>query len=117
MLKQKEVNQAVGVALTNIKRKKRMRDVKYPLVNRVGWRTYFYFTNADGAYYTQIVKACLSRKGNKVIEADKLFCFEYDHKRDGWFIEDIPELTDYVEELFWEFYDKYVAPEWEKEKI
>ena len=91
-----------------------MADVKYPYVHRTGWKTYFYFTRAEGAYYTNIVKECLNRKGNKIIEAEKLFCFEYDHKRDGWFIDDVVELTDHVEDLFWEYYRKYVEPEWKK---
>lgn len=114
MLKQKEVTQAVGAAISNIKRKKRMEGVKYPLLDRIGWKTYFYFTKAEGVYYTTIIKACLNRKKKEVIKQDKLFCFEYDHKRDGWFIENISELTDYVEELFEEYYIKHVMPEWNK---
>lgn len=116
LLKQKDVTHATVRAIANIKRTKIMDGVKYPLLERTGWRTYFYFTKADGSYYTRIIRACMDRKKNKIVQADKLFCFEYDHKRDGWFIEDIPELIDHIEDLFEDYYKKYVEPEWSKNK-
>lgn len=113
-MKQKEVTFATSVAIARIKRKRKMDNAKYPLLERVGWRTYFYFTQADGSYYTNIIKACINRKKNKIVEADKLYCFEYDHKRDGWFIEDHYDLVDHIEDLFEEYFKKYVEKEWSK---
>lgn len=93
-----------------------MEGVKYPLVERRGWAVYFYFTRATGYSYNKILGACINRKRNKIVEADKLFCFEYDHKRDGWFIENIPELSDHIEWLFWDYFETYVEPAWKEEK-
>lgn len=114
MLKQKEVQQAFGSAVFNIKRTKRMSDMKFPLVDKKGYRILFYFTDATDIYYSNVLGALTKRKGSKIVEAPRLFCFEYDHKRDGWFIDDIPELIDRIEDLFDEYYEKSVVPELKK---
>lgn len=114
MLKQKEVQQAFGTAVANIKRRKQMANMKFPLLDKKGYKIYFYFTDATDAYYSNILGEIMRRKSNKIVEAPRLFCFDYDHKRDGWFINDIPELVDRIEDLFEEYYDEYVEPELKK---
>lgn len=114
MLKTKEVQQAFSTAVTNIKRRKHMANMKFPLLEKKGYKIYFYFTDATDTYYSNILGEIMRRKSNKIVEAPRLFCFDYDHKRDGWFIDDVPELVDRIEDLFEEYYDERVAPELKK---
>ena len=115
MLKAKDVYEAAGAAISNIKRTKRMADMKYPLLDKRGYTIRFYFTNATGGYYQSIIEAFMKRKRNIKVEADKLYCFEYNHKEDGWFVEDIKELTDFIEDRFDKYFKKYVEPQIKKE--
>lgn len=114
MLKKTEVQQAMGLAIACIKKLKGMSMMKYPLVDKQGYRIRFYFTDATDVYYKNILGQILKRKKNKIVEAPMLFCFEYDHKRDGWFIDNIPELTVRIEDLFSDYYNKYVKNELKK---
>ena len=102
-------------SLINIKKRKQMSMMKYPLTDkRHVYTLYFYFTDAEGLYYQQIIGECVHRKKNKKIEAPMLFCFDFDYRRDAWFIDDVAELSDRIEDLFQEYYDEYVYPELKK---
>lgn len=107
MLKPKQVEQAIGIAIVNIKRTKKMEHMRYPLLDKRGYHVRFYFTNTTGAKYTNIIKLFLNRKRTKV-EADGLYCFEFNHKQDSWFIEDVNELAEYIQVMFNDYYNKYV---------
>lgn len=107
-----DVQKAMTYALANIKRLKKMSMMKYPLTDkRNNWVWYIYFTDADGVYYQNILGECVRRKKNKQIHAPQLFCFDFDYRRDAWFIDNIPELIDRIEDLFQDYYDKHVVPE------
>lgn len=110
MLKAKEVQQAFGTAVFNIKRTKRMANMKYPLLEKNGYKILFYFTDATDVYYHHILGKIIQRKKNKIVQEQQLYCFEYDHKRDGWFINDIPELIDRIEDLFDDYFVEFVEP-------
>lgn len=110
MLKTKDVQLAFRLAVLNTKRTKRMADMKYPLLEKKGYKFLFYFTDATGVYYDNILGQIVRRKKNTIVKAPYLYCFEYDHKRDGWFIDDVPELTDRIEDLFDDYFTQYVEP-------
>ena len=89
--------------------------MKYPFTDkRNTWTWYIYFTDSDGLQYQNIIGKFVRRKKNKIVEASQLFCFNFDYRRDAWFIDDVSELIDRIEDLFQEYYDKYVVPELRK---
>lgn len=114
MLKTAQVQEAMGYAVACIKKLKGMSMMKYPLTDKQGYKIRFYFTDATDVYYQNILGKIIKRKKNKIVEAPMLFCFEYDHKRDGWFIDNVPELTTRIEDLFSDYYKETVEPELRK---
>lgn len=114
MLKPKEVEEAFGLAVANIKRQKRMENMRYPLLDKKGYRIYLYFTITTGSAYTQIIKFIINRKKGKIVKAAGLFCFQFNYKNDAWFINEISELAEYIQVLFSDYYKKYVEPELKK---
>ena len=114
-MKPKQIQEAMTQAIANIKRTKRMQNMKYPLTDkRNNYVWYFYFTDAEDLYYTAVLDAVVHRKKNKLIEAPQLFCFDFDYKRDAWFIDEVPELIDRIEDLFDDYYTKTVLPDLKK---
>lgn len=108
MLSCKQAQEAMGIALTCIKKRKNMARMKYPLFEKNRYKMKFYFTDAEDDYYLDILNKLVHRKKDETITAPNLYCFEYDHKRDFWFAKTVPELVTMLEELFTEYYDKNV---------
>lgn len=110
-----KIQEAMTHAISNIKRSKKMSMMKYPLMDkRNNYTWFFYFTDAEGLYYQTIIGECVRRKKNRKIEAPQLFCFDFDYRRDAWFIDNVPELIDRIEDLFQDYYDSAVVPELRK---
>lgn len=110
-LKQYEVHEAYELLGEMVKQREYAKNIKIPLIEKKKYKLYFYVTINTKSMYQKTIAILLAKGKDEIAKYDGLYCFQYDYKRDGWFIDDWEELAWYLTAEFDEFYEKHIVPD------